>query len=262
LDLAEGKSLSDGVVLITHGTLAHNKMEIIVALQDSLKERGVSSLAISLSFAQNDRRGMFDCTTDIRHKHTDAMDEIAAWIGWLKNKGVGDIVLSGHSRGGNQTAWFMAEGGDDAVKGAVLIAPATWSATSTRKSYKARYKTDLDPLLGKMGTLVNDGKGGDIVKDIGTIYCANASVTPESFLSYYADNENRDTPTVLKRVKKPVLVIAGSEDNVVKDLPGAMAGTVSSNIRVDIVDGADHFFRDLYAEDLADMIAEFREGLK
>ncbi|MCK5167633.1 MAG: hypothetical protein KAQ66_09940, partial [Rhodospirillaceae bacterium] len=39
LVLADGKKLSDGVVLITHGTLAHNGMEIIVAMQELLAER-------------------------------------------------------------------------------------------------------------------------------------------------------------------------------------------------------------------------------
>lgn len=261
LELAGGKSPADGVVLITHGSLAHNKMEIIATLQDLLKERGVNSLAISLSLGQSDRRGMFDCKTDIRHKHTDAIDEIAAWTGWLESKGVGDIVLIGHSRGGNQTAWFMAERGNGKVRGAVLIAPALWSAESARKSYKSRYKADLDSLLGKMTGLMNDGKGDSIVKDVDFLSCAGASVTPESFLSYYADNELRNTPTALKRVNKPVLVIAGSEDTVVKGLPEAMAPLVSDHIRVEVVDGASHFFRDLYAEDVADLIAGFLEEL-
>ena len=33
LELADGKTLKDGVILMTHGTLAHNGMEIIQTLQ-------------------------------------------------------------------------------------------------------------------------------------------------------------------------------------------------------------------------------------
>lgn len=261
-ELAGGKSLANGVVLITHGSLAHNKMEIIVAVQDLLKERGLNSLAISLSLSQSDRRGMFDCKTEIRHKHTDALDEISAWIGWLESKGVGNIVLAGHSRGANQTAWFMAERGNDKVKGAALIAPGVWSAKSMRKRYKSRYKADLDSLLGQMTDLVKAGKGKIIIKDMDVVSCAKASVTPDSFLGYYSENELRNTPSALKRVKKPVLVIVGTEDTVVKGLPKAMQPILSDHIRLEMVEDADHFFRDLYAEDLADLMAEFIEKLK
>ena len=262
LNLADGKALGDGIVLITHGTLAHNKMEIIVALQELLKERELSSLAIQLSFSQDNRRGNFDCKTDIRHKHTDAVDEIALWVDWLKSKGVGDIVLSGHSRGGNQTAWFMAERDDDKIKGAALIAPSVWSYDESKTAYKSRYKVDLEPLLGKMQGLIKAGKGDSIVKGVNVIYCADASVTPDSFISYYDNNPLRNSPTALKKVKKPVLVISGSEDTVVKGLPKAIGKMGADNISVADVDGADHFFQDLYGEDVADLIAEFIETLK
>ncbi|MGE4561721.1 MAG: hypothetical protein AAEC10_02185, partial [Rhodospirillales bacterium] len=40
--LADGKGLSDGVILITHGTLAHNRMELIATLQTVIAERGLN----------------------------------------------------------------------------------------------------------------------------------------------------------------------------------------------------------------------------
>ncbi|HEX9628167.1 MAG TPA: hypothetical protein VGA00_14595 [Acidiferrobacterales bacterium] len=40
LELVAGKKLADGVVLITHGGLAHRGMESIVYIQELLKERG------------------------------------------------------------------------------------------------------------------------------------------------------------------------------------------------------------------------------
>ena len=45
LMLTEGKQLEDGVTLLVHGTLAHNKMELIANLQRLLAARGVSTLA-------------------------------------------------------------------------------------------------------------------------------------------------------------------------------------------------------------------------
>lgn len=48
LSLASGKTLKDGAVLITHGTLAHNGMLLIQKMQTELAARGVNSLALSL----------------------------------------------------------------------------------------------------------------------------------------------------------------------------------------------------------------------
>src|SRR5262249_53092974 len=42
LEVAGGKSLkSDGVVLLVHDTLGHDRMELMAALQDSLRDVGV-----------------------------------------------------------------------------------------------------------------------------------------------------------------------------------------------------------------------------
>ena len=45
LQLAADKNPSDGVVLITHGALAHRDMEFLVYLRHLLKERGYSTLS-------------------------------------------------------------------------------------------------------------------------------------------------------------------------------------------------------------------------
>jgi alpha/beta superfamily hydrolase len=53
------------------------------------------------------------------------------------------------------------------------------------------------------------------------------------------------------------LAVAGG-DEVVKDLPQKLqAAPRAEKIRTITVDGADHFFKDLYGEDLADAIAKF-----
>ena len=51
-ELAAGKQPADGVILITHGGLAHRAMENITYLQLLLNEKGYSTLAINLSLGQ------------------------------------------------------------------------------------------------------------------------------------------------------------------------------------------------------------------
>jgi pimeloyl-ACP methyl ester carboxylesterase len=258
LELAEGGSLRDGVVLMTHGTLAHGRMEIMSSLQSLLKERGINSLSITLSLDRSDRHGMFDCGEIHTHKHTDAMDEIGQWLDWLKSQGAGKVVLLGHSRGGNQTAWFASERDEAIIDRVVLIAPATWDAGDAARDYLKRYRTELKPVYGRALKLVEAGKGDTLMQNVGFIYCPGATVSAEAFVDYYRDDRRRDTPYLLKHIPKPVLVLAGSEDNVVSGLiPAVETQSDGKRVQLTVIDGADHFFRDLYAEDAADRIADF-----
>ncbi len=70
LTLVEGKTAKDGVILMQHGTLAHNKMEIMQSLSELLKEKGYNTLNVNLSYAVDKRPSeMLDCTIEHKHKH-------------------------------------------------------------------------------------------------------------------------------------------------------------------------------------------------
>lgn len=258
LELAAGKSPKDGVVLITHGTLAHNGMELIKALQEGLKAKGYNSLAINLSYGLDKRpSSMYDCPTPHVHKHTDAIEEIVAWTTWLKDKGATRIALMGHSRGGNQTAWALAERDDPAYTSAVLIAPQTWEPGYLAKDYKARYKAELKPLLEKAEKLVKEGQGDTLI-DMDFIYCEKTRAAAKSVVSYYKDDPRMDTPTLVTKTKKPVLVVIGSNDTTVKGLPEKMAKVADGKrIQAVTIEGADHFFMDLYGDEVVEQAAKF-----
>ena len=67
---------------------------------------------------------------------------------------------------------------------------------------------------------------------------------------------------VQKITNIPVLVIGGSEDTVVPDLESDFESLADQeNVTVEVIDGADHFFRDLYADDVAIMIVDLIEGI-
>lgn len=258
LELAAGKHLSDGVVLMTHGTLAHGQMEIMSSLQELLKENGINSLSINLSLGLDNRHGMYDCSVPHTHKHQDAMQEIDGWLNWLKSKQAGPVVLLGHSRGGNQTAWYASEHPNAAFEKVVLIAPAVWSESKDIKGYKQRYKKTLAPLLSKAQSLLKQGKGSQMMPHTDFIYCADASVSAEAFVSYYQPDVRMHSPNLLNKIKQPVMVFAGSEDKVVKGLIEAVQPLADGKkIQLMVIDGADHFFRDLYAEEITEAMIEF-----
>lgn len=258
LELAEGKTLADGVMLMTHGTLAHGRMEIMKTLQGLFKEYGHSTLAITLSLGEDNRHGMFDCAAPHKHKHTDALDEIGAWLEWLKEKGAKKIVMLGHSRGGNQTAWFVTERDDPAIEKIVLIAPMTWTQAETEEGYEARYGKELNPILRKARAMIKEGKGAETLEHTDFLYCNDATVSAEAFVSYYSPDPRFDTPLLLRKVAKPALVFAGSQDTAVKNLPEKIrARKLEDSVRLVEIDGADHFFRDLFAYDIVETTVEF-----
>ena len=257
LNVASGKTLSDGVVLMLHGSLAHKDMEIMRALQDLLLERGIGNLAFNLGLAQDDRHGMNDCAGPHRHKDSNALKEIALWVDWLKAKGAGPITVLGHSRGGNQMARYVAGTPDPMVKRVVLVAPATWRPGKEAQGYRIRYKKDLGPLLAKARALVKAGKGSDLMEGGDLVYCPNTKVAAATFDDNYRDFPDRDTPSVIKRIKMPVLAAAGSKDRVNPKFAARMKGTTQANVKFVLVEDAGHFFRDLFGEDLADAVAEF-----
>ena len=66
------------------------------------------------------------------------------------------------------------------------------------------------------------------------------------------------TPSLVAAIEPPVLVIAASEDQSVPGVAAAMGEAGDASV-VEI-DGADHFFRDLYVYDMVEAIVEFLDA--
>ncbi|OZB86814.1 MAG: alpha/beta hydrolase [Thiotrichales bacterium 12-47-6] len=245
---ADGKNYGDNVVLLLHGTLTHNGRSTYADLQNNLAKEGITSLSMNLSLGLSDRRGEYDCATPHTHKHTDAIAEVGVWMDWLKQQGVKKVSVMGHSRGGNQIAWYVSEKDSDAINKVILLAPATGEQQSG-KEYQEKYGNPLNSVLKNAKEMVKAGKGKELMKNTDFIYCEKSQVTAEAFVDYYDVKPKFDTPTVLKSIKKPTLVIVGSEDTVVPELP--------KRLTITTIDGGDHFFVDLANEDVAAAVAKF-----
>lgn len=259
LEMAPGKSMKDGVILMTHGTLAHGRMEIMAALQETMKARGYNSLSINLSYANDNRAyAMYDCAQPHAHRHEDAVGEIGAWVDWLKTKGAAKIAVLGHSRGGNQTAWYAAGKPDAAVNAVILIAPGSWTADYLAKDYRSRFGQELGPVLAKARAAVKAGKGASPLAKTGVVYCKDAQTTAASLVSYHGFDPRMETFKLLGKIRPPVLVIAGSADETTPGVAEkAKPHADGKHVSLVGIEGADHFFRDLYADEAADAIGDF-----
>jgi len=256
LQLADGSTLADGVLVLTHGTLAHSGMELIVALQELFVDYGINTLAVNLSYGIDNRTpAMYDCAVPARHTMQDAVAEIAAWQDWLDSQDAGPRWMMGHSRGGNQTAQYTLSD-PERVSAQILLAPATWDLEKTLSGYQKRYNADVTELLAKAEAM----DASAMMDGVSMLYCEGSGATAASLMSYYGNYPNYDTPTVLNQTDTPTLVIAGTLDDVVADLPEKMASVTRDNIEWVEVEDADHFFRDLFTDEVVDYASEFIEA--
>ena len=256
--IAEERQPTDKTILMLHGTLAHLGMETIKGLQEVLTERGYNSLSVNLSFGLNNRTGMYDCAVPHRHHYGDAVSELSGWLDWLAAKGVSDVTVFGHSRGGAQAASLGATSDHALIKRLVLLAPATWNGDRAANGFKKTHGRELAEVLAEARLQVKKGAGAEYMKGTGILYCPGVDVTAESFLSYYEPSLDFDTPTLLPKIKYPVLVVAAGQDAVVRDIAERVKPLAEDEaVTLVSIEDAGHFFLDLYAEDVADAIEEF-----
>lgn len=253
------------LVVMTHGTLAHKDMEVIQGIAKALEQRGIASLAHTLSLGLDRRKGMYDCAARHDYVVEDAIAEIGAWV--ARARGMSRLVLAfGHSRGGNQVARYLAAGETPPVAGAVLLAPVTAKVEADlRASYAQTYGKPLEPLLELATKSISAGRGGEWMDVPGFIYCRNAMVTARALASFYGPDAGQDTVALVARVKPPVLILVAAKDTVVPDVAASfasLAGSGGGRVQLDEIEDADHFFRDLFADDVADRIAEFIKRMR
>lgn len=260
LEMAQDKKMSDGIIMIVHGGLAHSGMELIAYLQDQFKQRGYSTLAISLSLGISGRSGMYDCKTVHRHRHEDAVKEIYAWSQWLSQQGARRWVLLGHSRGAGQAALFASQTRDDNLKAVVLMSPQT--RENGAAGYEQRYQKPLKPLLDKARELIKSSRGETVLEHANMMFCRDVKVTANSFVSYYGGAEGLDSPALLPAIKYPVMLTVAENDQVVTGLENKVKPYLKgTSVQMAVIAGSDHFYRDLNADDALDVIVPFLEGL-
>jgi pimeloyl-ACP methyl ester carboxylesterase len=241
LEMPPGKTVSDGVIVMVHGTLSWHGQETIVALQKNLKARGLGSLAITLSLGVDDRQRTRRC--DVVHDYAlaGAKREVGLWLEWLKGQKAGAVDLMGFSRGGAQVAAFAPEFQN--VRKVVLLAPAFATSVEQAEIYKRAFGHDL-------AAEIEEARKNPLAKrTVDFLTCKEAPVLNATFLDGYSELP----PRLAAKTGHPTLVVVAGKDEVVPDL----AKRLPSDIKPVVIEGADHFFHDLYGEEAADVIAKF-----
>ena len=256
---------SKSIALILHGTRGHQNLELITSLRDSLLDNRVDSLTINLSYGINNRANDFlPCDIEHKHKQSNSRSEIKLWYEYVRKIGYEKIYLIRHSRGAWDIINFYENldlKNQDLINSIILIAPISETWESSIKKYKKQYDINIANL---------DRQRIEKLK-INFLGCENATVYSDSFLDYYLISGDHDSfdkidgqfsakglNLHLLNTLGEVYIITASDDSIVpgtykivKNIEGKR-----KNIELHQLDGADHFFRDLYFDDLMDLIIE------
>ena len=156
---------------------------------------------------------------------------------------------------------FAGTHSDPNILRVVMITPSTVDHSAiTPAGYRVRYKKDLEKVLVKANNLIDSGKGNEIMPNTDFLYCAGASVSAKTFVSYYGSRSSsiRLLPIQLKRLPVKSLIIAAGEDNQAPDLMAIITPHVDNKrIKLITIEDGSHFLRDFDLMDAADAIAAF-----
>ena len=234
-----------GAVLWVHGAKGSQDMQYPV--QDQMQRwvrAGIPVLAITLSHGIDGRRAPVNCDQPQRGTLELSFDEIAAWFDWLHENGVRNVVLAGHSLGGQRVLLFAAHHPEPALRGVIAIAPA-----------KGQPKAPA--VLEKAEKLVRAGQGDTLLHGPSP-GCPVTEVAASTLLSYYGSQPDKDIRKAIAAIKVPVLVVAGARDDMVRDLPDYLQPLVGPHLTLREVETADHFYRDAAAAaELGEIVPEF-----
>ena len=257
---------SKSIAIILHGTRGHQNLELITSLRDSLLDNGLDSLTINLSYGINNRVNDFlPCDIEHKHKQSNSQSEIKLWYEHIKKIGYEKIYLIGHSRGGLDIINFYENINfkyQKSIDSIFLLAPISETWKSSVDRYKEDYNININDLVHQETKKLK----------INFLGCEDATVYSDSFLDYYLiGSESRFFNSEATRFSDSglnlhllntsgkVYVITASEDTVVSNTHMIVKDIIirnKKNIKLYQVDGADHFFRDFYFDDLMQIIIE------
>ena len=245
--------------LIVHGTRGHKGMEIIQTLSSRLFEQGHDVLSINLSYGFSNRGDDF-LACDINHTHNEheSVTEIISWYNYLTTKGYNQINFVGHSRGGLNIIQALSLIGDKEIK-SYLLAPVIDTYKGTKKYYEEELGIPYDQIINS-----NENYNlADRYKKINFLFCENVDVSSNTFKSYLDFSKNKSNYPfsfnifdLINNSESPITIFSGTDDEILLDSYKSYEKINKLNVKSVIIEGSGHFFRDLYLEDVIDIITE------
>jgi pimeloyl-ACP methyl ester carboxylesterase len=240
-----------GAVLYFHG----NTMNFYVGgarfLPPALTKLGYAFLAfnrrghdiLSTRMSRIAEGGAFQSTAE-------ALEDNRLAARWLAGRGYEAPVIMGHSNGGMLATQHIVD--HPKTPALVLLSagrggPQETRLTGTEKIFAV---DSMDELTGQARTLVEDGRGRDLMFMPGWWYVISA----ESFLDRIATVP--DTIRLAPQIKCPVLAIRGDKEDVDRYPAEEFQAAAGGPCTVEIVKDCDHFYNGKQ-EEVAAIVSEW-----
>ena len=196
----------------------------------------------------------------------DCVDDLDGAVELVRSVGVKEIYLVGHSTGCQKSVYYLARRPKSPVRGAVLLAPVSdYSSVKLEVGEKVYARA-----LSAARRLVRSGRPHSLLPE--SVW--GRPLDAQRFLSLYTPESAEEifsyasgkTPTLLRRVRKPLLVVLAGDDQF-HDRPAekiaawfqvALQGRPSEVV---VVDGVRHDFSPAFLP-LARLFKNWAAGLK
>lgn len=164
---------SDTVLAHTHGTASFYNNEIFEPhLLEYCKRKGYGFLSFNNRGAHifNDQCGA------AYEKFSDSPKDIDAWLNRLKQNGIKNVILSGHSLGTEKIANYVKNHKHDMVKSILLLAPSDTIGNQNR------YENKIGKCyMNEAKLMIMTNRGNELLSD----QKAHAGVLPMSASAYF-----------------------------------------------------------------------------
>ena len=241
-DYREGDPSKPALVLL-HGFLQTHHFPTITRLAESLSSEGYTVLAPTLSLGVTHRNQSIACEAIHTHTLASGVDEINAWVKWLRERKRGQIILMGHSLGNLYNLAYLSSYPDKNIKKFIGI-----SIVEGRLKAGESARSEIVRTLRKQAR-----SSGKQVLENQFSFCQKFRSSPASVLSYMEWGPDK----ILQAVQKsalPVTMIMGSRDDRLG--PDWLERLKKSRAKVIIIDGANHFMDGQHEFDLMDRVLE------
>ena len=250
-------SKNDSVYMIVHGTRGFKTMEIIKSLKEKILIKGHDVLTINLSYGITNRNDSF-LPCDIKHTHNEyeSVREIIDWYQYLLNKNYKKITLVGHSRGGFNIiqAAELINNNDIELH---ALAPIIDTYKGTRDYYMKEHNLPYDKVIHSSDEYIISEK----YPPINFLFCENAQVSSSTFRSYLDFSRKKskypftfNILELLNMSNNKIAIYSGTADEILLDSYKMIESVDKKNVSHYIVDDGDHFFRDIYLDDVIDLM--------
>lgn len=233
------------------GNLFHQELFALLADSKtavlSFNNRGSGLIA---SFRRYDRKSSKGYRREIigtaHEVFADCLDDIAGAVNAVKSRGAKDVFLLAHSTGCQKAVFYLSRRPGNNIKGAILISPISDYASALRGDSRR-----LSRAVSYARRLVAAGRGRELLPSTVTQYVSDAQRflslnTPESQEEIFTYASGR-RPLALRRVKYPLLVLFGEDDDCADRPLSAIAAWFQENLQgecdvVEVLPGVGHSF--------------------